>query len=63
MTTAPQHSHSNLSPDQVRLLMQAAHLERAQAIRSLFASLFHRRRKAEDWAHGEAPVLSVHGCG
>ena len=63
MTTAPRHSSSDLSPDQVRLLMQAAHLERAQAIRSLFASLFHRRRKAGDWTHGEAPGLSVHGCG
>jgi hypothetical protein len=63
MTTAPRYSFSDLSPDQVRLLMQAAHVERAQAIRSWFASLFHRRRKAGDWAHGEAPGLSVHSCG
>ena len=63
MTTPLQYPYPNLSPEQVRLLVQAARVERARAVRSLFASLFHRRRKAGDWAHGEAPVLSVHGCG
>lgn len=62
MSTPIQHPLSNLSPDQVRLLVEAARIERARAIRSLFASLFRRRRKAGDWVRGGAPALSVHGC-
>ena len=41
--------------------MQAARIERSQAIRSFFVSLFRQRRKPQVWAHGKAPALSLNG--
>jgi len=64
-----EHPFSDLTSEQVQRLIQAARMERAQAIRSVFAALFRRRRKdplwpsrqrdAQVWPPKNAPALSL----
>jgi hypothetical protein len=59
MTPTSTHPFSDLSPEQVHQLVQAAHKERSAAVRSFFASLFRkvalvrlwpeRQREAQVW--------------
>jgi hypothetical protein len=59
----PLHAHSDITPEQVRLLMQAARVERAQALRSMVLRLFRRRRETEAWpARGEVLGGVRSGC-
>jgi len=58
-----QHTSSDITPEQVRLLMQAARVERAQALRSMVLRLFRRRRETETWpARSEALGGVRSGC-
>jgi hypothetical protein len=57
------HTHSDITPEQVRLLMQAARVERAQALRSMVLRLFRRRRETEAWPARGAALGGVRsGC-
>ena len=49
MTSTSDYPFSNLTPEQVRKLVEAARMERARAVRSFFAGLFRRRSKAQVW--------------
>lgn len=59
MTDPRPYPFSDLTPEQMRLLIRAAHVERAQVIRSLFAALFHRQREAQVWPPKNVPALSL----
>lgn len=66
METSHQDPDFQLSPNEVQLLMHAARVERAQAIRSFLVSLFRWRRKPHRWSPatpGKAVALSLNGCG
>jgi hypothetical protein len=55
----PLHTYSGVSPEQIRLLMRAARVERAQAVRRALQRLFHRRREAQAWP-AQNQAFTVH---
>jgi hypothetical protein len=69
MTSTGDYPFSDLTPEQVQKLVQAARIERARAMRSFFAGLFTRRRKgpiwparqrdAQVWTPKHVPALSL----
>ena len=69
MSSASDYPFSNLTPEQVRKLVEAARVERARAVRSFFAGLFRRRgrkdpvwparrRETQVWPPKNVPALS-----
>ena len=60
---APLHTYSGVPPEQIRLLMRAARVERAQAIHRILKRLLRRQREAQAWPSTDRPAFSVHtGC-
>lgn len=59
MTTLQKYPFSDLSAEQVQLLIRTAHVERSQAIWSFFAALFRRQREAQVWPPRNVPALSL----
>jgi len=69
MTSTSDYPFSNLTPEQVRKLVEAARMERARAVRSFVAGLFRRgrkdpvwparRRETQVWPPKNAPALSL----
>lgn len=57
----PRYPFSDLDPDQIRRLVQAARMERNRAIRSFFSRIFggQRARETQVWPPKNMPALSL----
>jgi hypothetical protein len=45
------------SPEEIQAYMRRAHIERAHAVRAMFAALFHGRRDRADGPHAAGVAL------
>jgi len=63
MRDSLEHAYSHPSREYVAHLIQAARVERAEAVRRAFLTLFHWHRKEQAWPVGKEPAVSLSGCG
>jgi hypothetical protein len=60
--STPVHTYPVITPEQVELLMHAARVERAQALRSMLQRLFRRQREAKAWPAPQQALGANSGC-